>query len=169
MGRLTVALVTLLLIAGCGSSQPTIVSLRSPAASASRTAAPSPQPVDARRAAIEGATQHEDATYLPGGEDPNGACPSSAPRCLSIGQELDGLNAAYFRGLLGNSKELVVCAIYAIQDATGWHFHDMTCTNPRYDISWANDVVHNTGKSCANVRSAWLRSNQIARRRMTHP
>jgi SH3 domain-containing protein len=163
VARLTIVMAALL-IAACGSGQPTIVSLRSPVASATRgqpsaaAQSPSPATVDsAMQVAIDGAVRQTGATYLPGGVDPLEACPQAATKCLSIQSEVDGVNAAYFRGRVGNSKGGGECFIYTIQDPSGWHFLDMACAHAEGGVQWPDvgsfDYVFNTGNKCANVRA----------------
>ena len=159
MARWVVATAALL-IAACGSNQPTIISLHSPTASAARSqptaaqASPTPtQPDAAMQVAIDDLTQKVNATYLANGADPATSCPASARQCLSIVREVDGSNAAYFRGLLGNKSGDLVCAIYSVQDVAGWRFGSFFCAEPKPDLSWPGAYVFNTGRSCANVRA----------------
>ena len=107
--------------------------------------------------AIAGAVNRTGATYLPGGADPLTSCPASATRCLSIQGSVNGVNAVYFRGHLGNHNGGGECFIYTFHDSAGWHFLDIACGQPEGGVQWPDvgefDYVVNTGSSCANVRA----------------
>jgi hypothetical protein len=169
MAKLALVLATLL-VAACGSTSPAAGSI---AASASRTASPSPavtgtptspapsSPASgfaaAKQVAIDGAIKQTGATYLDGNVDVLVACPATATQCLTIQGEVDGVHATYFRARLGSSKASAACFIYTILDASGWHFLDMVCAGPESGVSWPDvgeiDYVFVAAGSCANVRA----------------
>jgi hypothetical protein len=79
-------------------------------------------------------------------------------KCLAIQTQIDGDHAAYFRARIATSKYSAACYIYTIEDATGWHFLDMTCGAPESGVFWPDvgsfDYVFVPAGSCANVRAA---------------
>jgi hypothetical protein len=78
-------------------------------------------------------------------------------KCLAIQTQIDGDHASYFRARIATSNSSAACFIYTFDDATGWHFLDVTCAGPESGVSWPDvgefDYVFVTGGSCANVRA----------------
>lgn len=151
-------------LAGCGASAgnlgaraspsmtPTPQIGGSPSATTSSSASPSSGFSTPREAALDGAIKQTGAIYLAGTID---TCPAQQ-KCLTIQSQVDGTNAAYFRGWLGSSGGFGgVCFIYTIADS-GWHFLDIVCAGPESGVSWPDrgefDYVQITGGGCANVR-----------------
>jgi hypothetical protein len=179
MARRLVILVTLmLLVAGCGSSRQ-VVSLVSPSAGApasgsSSAATPTPSPVAspsalsaAEQVAVAGAVQLTGATFLAGSSGDVTTCPATSSKCLAIQDEVDGVQAIYFRGRLGNAQAWGECFIYTVTYGAAWHFLDMGCAHAESGVSYPGvgsiDYVFNTGSSCANVRSTAGLSGKVVR------
>jgi hypothetical protein len=82
-------------------------------------------------------------------------CPANHA-CRSIGEEHDGIQAAYFVGAAGSNADLLACGTYVYKDSTGWRGLRWQC---RYGLVFpavgeSGTVLISKGDtSCVNVRT----------------
>ncbi len=63
-----------------------------------------------------------------GGVYTQSGCPVNRA-CVTLGDEHDGVDSAYFGANAGSNSDYLRCGIYVFRDSTGWHSVDVRCTS----------------------------------------
>ncbi len=124
------------------SASPSVSPNVSPSASAPATTVMPGFPT-AREAAQDGANKQT-----------SGTCGQAT--CYTLGQQVDGTQAAYFPGRAGTGPSSALCYTYVFQgDGAAWYFLDMPCAQSGaiFAAIGKEDTVQVTGGGCANVRA----------------
>jgi hypothetical protein len=107
---------------------------------------PSAQYADPQAAAKYEARRGTEATQV---NDVEGRCPPNVS-CAALGQRHDGTSVVYFIGQAGSNSDLVACAYYVFQDASGWHPLNTACET--YPAPGRSVTATFMGSGCINAR-----------------
>jgi hypothetical protein len=88
-------------------------------------------------------------------QDTMTTCPTNRA-CRSIGEEHDGIQAAYFVGAAGSNADLLACGTYVYKDSSGWRGLRQQCRPGAVfpAVGESGRVLLGKGEtSCVNVRT----------------
>jgi hypothetical protein len=89
-------------------------------------------------------------------QDTMSTCPANHA-CRSIGEEHDGIQAAYFVGAAGSNADLLACVTYVYKDSSGWRGLRWHCRPDSVfpAVGQSGRVLLGKGEtSCVNVRTS---------------
>lgn len=99
-----------------------------------------------------------------GGVYTQSGCPVNRA-CVTLGDQHDGVNSAYFGANAGSNSDYLRCEIYVFADSSGWHFIDVRCTSQALAfpaVGGSGVVIGQMGDTeCVHVRQTPGRSGTV--------